>query len=53
MSVLTELLPQLLQLFKHTVVWEKFSVEYFHVIIVCVKIFSSSRVADENFLATN
>ena len=37
----------------HTVVWEKFTVEYFHVKIVRVKIFSSSRVADEFFLTTN
>ena len=37
----------------NTVVWEKFIVEYFHVKIVHAKIFSSSRVADENFLTTN
>ena len=37
----------------NTVVWEKFIVEYFHVKIVHVKIFSSSRVADKNFLTTN
>ena len=37
----------------HTVVWEKFTVEYFHVKIVCVKIFLSSRVADEKFLTVN
>ena len=30
-----------------TVVWEKFTVEYFRVKIVRVKIFSSSRVANE------
>ena len=36
-----------------TVVWEKFTVEYFHVKIIRVKIFSSSRVADEKFLTTN
>ena len=33
----------------HTVVWEKFTVGWFYMEIVCVKIFSSSRVADENF----
>ena len=32
-----------------TVVWEKFTVEYFHMKIVRVKIFLSSRIADENF----
>ena len=31
----------------------KFTVEYFYVKIVCVKIFSSSRGANENFLKTN
>ena len=35
-----------------TVVWEKFTVEYFHVKIVRGKIFSSLGVFDENFLTT-
>ena len=38
---------------KYTVVWEKFTVEYFHVKIVHVKILSSFRAADENFLTLN
>ena len=33
----------------YTVVWEKFTVRYFHMKFVRVKIFSSSRVADKNF----
>ena len=37
----------------YTVVWEKFTIGYFHMKIVCGKIFSSLRVSDENFLATN
>ena len=37
-----------------TIVWEKFTVGYFQMKIVCVKIFSSSRVSDEkNSLTTN
>ena len=36
-----------------TVVWEKFTVEYFHMKFICIKIFSSSRVANENFSTTN
>ena len=36
-----------------TIVWEKFTVEYFHMKIVRVKTFLSSRVANENFLTTN
>ena len=38
---------------KTTVVWEKFNIEYFHVKIVHVKLFSSSRAADNKFLTTN
>ena len=37
----------------YTVVWEKFTVEYFHVKIVRVKIFLSFGVADEKFLTMN
>ena len=36
----------------YTVVWGKFTVGYFHVKIVCGKIFSSLRVSNENFLTT-
>ena len=36
-----------------TVVFEKFTVEYFHLKIVCDKIFLSFRVADKDVLATN
>ena len=38
---------------RDTVVWEKFIVGNFHVKKICVKIFSSSWVADENFLTVN
>ena len=37
---------------RSTVVWEKFTVGYFHVKIVRGKIFSFLRVFDENFLTT-
>ena len=33
--------------------FEKFTVEYFHLKIVCDKIFLSFRVADKDVLATN
>ena len=36
----------------YTVVWEKFTVGYFHVKIVRGKIVSSLGVSDENFLTT-
>ena len=35
-----------------TVVWEKFTIGYFRVKVVCGKIFSSLEVSDENFLTT-
>ena len=38
---------------QNTVVWEKFTVGYFHVKIVPNKIFSSLGVFDKNFLTTN
>ena len=35
-----------------TVVWEKFTIGYFRVKVVCGEIFSSLEVSDENFLTT-
>ena len=35
-----------------TVVWEKFTIGYFCVKIVCGKIFLSFRVSDKNYLTT-
>ena len=37
----------------YTIVWEKFTVGYFQVQIVCGKIFLSLEVYDENLLITN
>ena len=34
----------------YRIVWEKFTIGYFRVKIVCGKIFSCLRVSDKNFL---